>query len=165
MASASPALMAAIVARTASMFRWRRSASLSVAMERTVTFAVMGALESRALSPVLGVEVSGADFTRPLSTADQAELHGLFQRHRLLLFRGQELSDADHLRLCGYVLPVHEQIGYMSNTEVQGFHPDFKLLFHSDFAFTPYQLLGISLYATDLGADAAPTCFVNTEAA
>lgn len=125
----------------------------------------MGGFDTRELSSALGVEVGGVDFTRPLP-ADQAdELRRLFQEHRLLLVRGQELSAEDHLRLCGYVLPVHEQWGYVSNTEIRGFHPEFNLLFHSDFAFTAYPLLGISLYAVELGDDAAPTRFANTELA
>ena len=125
----------------------------------------MGALQVRPLSSVMGVEVSGADFTEPLSDQQAAELKALFQRHRLVLFRGHPLSDDDHLRLCNYLLPAHPQVGYMSNTEVKGFHPDFNLLFHSDFAFTPFPLLGISLYAVELDPDAAPTRFINTEVA
>lgn len=125
----------------------------------------MGTLQARPLSSVTGVEVSGADFTEPLGDDQAAQLKALFQEHRLVLFRGQELSDDDHMRLCNDLLPAHPQIGYMSNTEVKGFHPDFNLLFHSDFAFTRYPLLGISLYAVELDPDAAPTRFINTQAA
>src|SRR4051812_47222040 len=125
----------------------------------------MGSLQARPLSSVIGVEVSGADFTEPLDDEQAAELKALFQQHRLVLFRGQELSDEDHLRLCNHLLPAHPQVGYMSNTEIKGFHPDFNLLFHSDFAFTRYPLLGISLYAVDLDPEAAPTRFINTEVA
>jgi taurine dioxygenase len=126
----------------------------------------MGTLEIRALSPVVGVEVGGVDLTEPLTDHQQAELLEAFREHRLVLFRGQEISDDDHVRLCSYLLPVNEGVGYVSNTEVKGFHPgDFNLLYHSDFMFLEHPLLGISLYAIEVAPDAAGTRFVNTEVA
>ena len=126
----------------------------------------MSALQSRELSPVVGVEVSGVDLTKPLDDEQQAELLDLFRTHHLVLFRGQEISDEDHVRLCSYLLPVNEGVGYVSNTEVKGFHPgDFNLLYHSDFMFMDHPLLGISLCALEVVPDAAGTRFVNTELA
>jgi taurine dioxygenase len=123
-------------------------------------------LEIRELSPVVGAEVSGVDLTRPLDDDQQATLLDAFHRYRLLLVRDQELSDDDHVRLCSYLLPVNEGIGYVSNTELKGFHPgDFNLLFHSDFMFMEHPLLGISLQALEVVPDAAGTRFVNTELA
>ena len=126
----------------------------------------MGDLTIRELSPWAGVEVSGADFTQPLSDANAAELGELFRRYRLVLIRNVELEGADQLRLCGYCAPVHENWGFVSNTEdVPGFDRDCLLLFHSDFAFTGFSLLGISLYAMEIGEGAAPTRFRNTQVA
>src|SRR3954471_5734757 len=125
----------------------------------------MASLTTRQLEPWGAVEVTGADFTQPLSPEQAAELKELFQRHRLLVMRGLDLSGEDQVRLCGYVAPVHEHFGFVSNTEVQGFDRDCELLFHSDFAFTEYPLLGISLYAMEIGEGAAPTRFRNTELA
>ena len=126
----------------------------------------MSELQFSEVSPVVGVEVSGVDLTEPLSAAAQAELLDAFRTHRLVLFRGQKISDDDHVRLCSYLLPVNEGISYVSNTEVKGFHPgDFTLLYHSDFMFMEHPLLGISLCAIEVEPDAAGTRYVNTELA
>ena len=126
----------------------------------------MSTVQTRELSPVVGVEVTGLDLTQPLGDEHQAELLDAFRKHRLVLFRGQEISDDDHVRLCSYLLPVNEGVGYVSNTEIKGFHPgDFNLLYHSDFMFLEHPLLGISLCAIEVEPDAAGTRFVNTELA
>jgi len=126
----------------------------------------MSRLQFQPLSPVVGVEVSGVDLTQPFTDEERAELLDQFHTHRLVLFRGQEISDDDHVRLCSYLLPVNEGVGYVSNTEVKGFHPgDFNLLYHSDFMFLEHPLLGISLCAIEVEPDAAGTRFVNTELA
>jgi taurine dioxygenase len=46
--------------------------------------------------------------------------------------------------------------------EADGYQPEWPLLFHSDFAFTPAPLEGISLYALDLGDGCVPTRFAST---
>src|SRR3954468_1361991 len=126
----------------------------------------MGNLTIRKLEPWAGVEVSGADFSQPLSSDDAAQLGDLFRQYRLLVLREAALEGEDQVRLCNYCAPVHEQWGFVSNTEeVPGFDRDCLLLFHSDFAFTGYSLLGISLYAMEVGEGAAPTRFRNTELA
>lgn len=126
----------------------------------------MSRLQFQPLSPIVGVEVSGIDLTQPFTDEERAELLDQFRTHRLVLFRGQEISDDDHVRLCSYLLPVNEGVGYVSNTEVKGFHPgDFNLLYHSDFMFLEHPLQGISLCAIEVEPDAAGTRFVNTELA
>jgi len=126
----------------------------------------MSTLQFRPLSPVVGVEVSGVDLTQPFTDEQRAELVEQFRKYRLVLFRGQEISDDDHVRLCTYLLPVNEGVGYVSNTEIKGFHPgDFNLLYHSDFMFLEHPLLGISLCAIEVEPNAAGTRFVNTELA
>lgn len=46
----------------------------------------------------LGAEVIGADLTKPLSDAEFAQIHAAFYEHEVIFFRGQELSDEDHIR-------------------------------------------------------------------
>lgn len=46
----------------------------------------------------LGAEIIGADLTRPLSDAEFAQIHAAFYEHEVIFFRGQELSDEDHIR-------------------------------------------------------------------
>jgi alpha-ketoglutarate-dependent taurine dioxygenase len=122
----------------------------------------MGQFECRPLSDALGVELSGVDFTHPFDPPLIDELRALFERHHLLLVRGQDLSDDDHLRVCRYLLTVLDPVSYVSNVEPFGFHPELPLMFHSDYTFTPWPLYGISLYALHLDPGAAPTRYVNT---
>src|SRR5918912_326443 len=77
---------------------------------------VVGQLSIRPLSPTVGVELDGVDFTQPFD---------------------QDLSDDDHLRACRYLLPVLDPVSYVSNVEPLGFHPELPLMFHSDYTFTP----------------------------
>jgi taurine dioxygenase len=56
-------------------------------------------LEIRPLSTALGAEVSGPDFSLPLSAKDVARLQAAFLEHHLLCFRAEPLPPADLLRL------------------------------------------------------------------
>jgi alpha-ketoglutarate-dependent taurine dioxygenase len=126
----------------------------------------MGDLKIRELSPWAGVEVTGADFSQPLSADNANQFGELFRQYRLLVIRNVELEGDDQVRLCNYCAPVHQQWGFVSNTEeTPGFDRDCVLLFHSDFAFTGFSLLGISLYAMEIGDGAVPTRFRNTQLA
>jgi taurine dioxygenase len=78
----------------------------------------------------------------------------------MLLFRDQELSGSDQLRVCRSLRPVVDDIAWVSNVET-GFHPEGELWFHCDFAFTEHPMLGLSLYAVELGEGAAPTRFAS----
>ena len=108
-----------------------------------------------------GVELSGADFSQPLADVDIAAFRDHFFASKLLLVRGQRLSADDQLRLSSYIGPVPDQPTFISNVEETGYHPEVKLLFHSDFAFTPTPLIGISLYCLEMGPSAAATSFVD----
>jgi taurine dioxygenase len=46
----------------------------------------------------LGAEIVGADLTRPLSDDDFATIRDAFYEHEVVYFRGNELSDEDHIR-------------------------------------------------------------------
>ena len=47
-------------------------------------------------------DASGLDLARPLSDADASALVDAVVQFPVLVFRGQDLSDDDHLRLCSY---------------------------------------------------------------
>ncbi len=63
----------------------------------------------RPLTPCFGVEVSGIDLARVTRAQGYAELRQLFETHSALLFRGQNLTDADHLRLAGLFGPIEDR--------------------------------------------------------
>jgi taurine dioxygenase len=113
------------------------------------------------LSPALGAEVCGADLTAPLAAEHVEQLRQLYDRYHLLLFRGQHLSADDHIRACRYLGMVPDPPTLVSNVEPGGFHPEFRLVFHSDYAFLPCPLQGISLHALEVAPDAVPTAFVS----
>jgi alpha-ketoglutarate-dependent taurine dioxygenase len=117
-------------------------------------------VRARPLSDALGVEVVGVDLRAPAGGDDARALRELFDEHGLLLFRSQELSEDDQVRACALFRPVVEPVGWISNVRA-GFHPEVALLWHSDFAFTPHPMLGLSLYAIELAPGAAPTRFAN----
>ncbi len=107
-----------------------------------------------------GVEVRGMNLNGPLDRESVLRLRRLFDDHHLLLFRDQEISGSDQLRLCRSLRPVVDDVAWVSNVEA-GFHPEGELKFHCDFAFTEHPMLGLSLYAIELGEGAAPTRFAS----
>lgn len=55
-------------------------------------------IEIKPSGAALGAEIVGADLTRPLTDADFATIRDAFYEHEVVYFRGQELSDEDHIR-------------------------------------------------------------------
>jgi taurine dioxygenase len=119
-----------------------------------------GNLDTRPLCDAFGVEVRGLSLASELNADTIGRLRGLFDEHHLLLFRGQELSGEDQLRFCRGLRPVADPVAWVSNVEA-GFHPESELLYHSDFAFTPNPMLGLSLFAVELAEGAVPTRFAS----
>ena len=52
--------------------------------------------DMRPLHPRFGVEIIGADLTKPIPDVAFAEIRGAFETHSLLLFRGPVLTDEQH---------------------------------------------------------------------
>lgn len=125
------------------------------------------ALQTRPLSPALGVEVTALDLRDPVEPEVMDELVRLFDRHHLLLFRQQELTNADQVRVAGWFGPTLDEstdgsgATLVSNRDPAGRIREGRLLFHSDLAFTPEPILAISLYAIEVPTDGAPTLFAN----
>jgi taurine dioxygenase len=62
------------------------------------------------LTPVIGVEISGLDLSKPLSAEQEAELRAVQGAYHVLVFRDQHLSNDDHkrfARMWGTRLHVH----------------------------------------------------------
>jgi taurine dioxygenase len=112
------------------------------------------------LDAPFGVEVGGVDLRRPFGPDDQRRFRRLFDTHHLLLFRDQRLDGEDQLRFCRSLRPVVDPVAWVSNVE-DGFHPEGELLYHCDYAFTARPMLGLSLYAVELGEGAAPTGYAS----
>ena len=98
----------------------------------------------------LGAEISGADLTKPLDDASFAQIRAAFYQHEVIYFRGQELSDDDHIRFSagfgklrqlklGSQLHVdHPEIFVVSNIVKEGKHIgsyDAGIFWHTDGAY------------------------------
>jgi len=118
-------------------------------------------LELRPLHPALGVEVNGLDVSKPFAVEDVRSLRGAFDRYGLVLIRQLGIDATDHRRLVELLGPVREAQSHISNVEPDGYHPEWAMLFHSDYIFTETPVLGISLYPLELAQGVAPTRFAN----
>src|SRR5688500_19930522 len=56
-----------------------------------------------------GVEVHGASLSAELEAPIAGLLRELFDEHHLLLFRGEDLTSEDQVRVCSYLRPRSEE--------------------------------------------------------
>jgi alpha-ketoglutarate-dependent taurine dioxygenase len=130
------------------------------------------------LSPTFGVAVGGVDLSEPIGPEDAAHLRALFFRHRLLVFRDQQLEaehqtafmsiinkvimDPERPIIESAAVPLAERYSWMSNTESGTYGPSSsEYCFHADHMFTPQGALqAISLFAVEM-EQPAPTVFAN----
>lgn len=124
----------------------------------------MGTLSWRPLEP-FGVEIE-RDLAQPLTPAEAAELRELFNRHGLLLARGQSLGMDRQQELCALLGPIllrEGENGYMTN---EGGGPSSsELNWHSDAAYTEHPFDALSLHALDVVDGASSTRFASAEIA
>lgn len=116
------------------------------------------ALEHRSLSP-FGAEVD-VDLSQPLDEADQQALIALIRREKLLIFRDQNLSQADQMRVVGYVGPVLPPETEHFDLTLDDVFGRVKFAYHADIWFTPEPYRFLSLYAVDIDGGTS-TRFVN----
>jgi taurine dioxygenase len=116
----------------------------------------------RRLDP-LGAEVD-LDLSGQLTEAAQDELRAVFHSEKLLVFRGQHLSQADQMRVVGYLGPVvapRTEIAELSLDDVSGRD---KFAFHADIWFRPKPYRQLSLYGIAIDGETT-TNFVSGVAA
>jgi taurine dioxygenase len=135
----------------------------------------------RPLSEVFGVEVLGVDLHLPVSAATVRVLNAALDEHTILLFRDQDLNEADQLGLAdlfgGLSLrsrpdhkraednPYAEKIGLVTNIRKNGKPigslPDGELWFHHDGSFVELPYRATLLYAVEVPEDGGHTLFAN----
>lgn len=124
-------------------------------------------IATRPLSPALGAEILGVDLHQALTPAQEAALRKLLDERQVLLFRRQDITVEDQIRVMRLFGKVSDETHdgsfhtFVSNVLPNGLFGDHELIYHSDFAFGEYQPPVISLYATDVGSAAGPTSFAN----
>jgi len=112
----------------------------------------------RSLSP-FGAEID-LDLARRLDEAGQQALRALLRREKLLVFRGQDLSVDDQIRVVGYVGPVLPPEREHLELSLDDESGRAKFAYHADIWFTPEPYRRLSLYAIDIDG-ATRTHFVN----
>jgi alpha-ketoglutarate-dependent taurine dioxygenase len=130
------------------------------------------AVELRALSESIGVELCGLDLRAAQPDAVRELAIDALRKHLLVLVRGPELSTAEHRRFVEWFGPI-DTVGalgafetprgehYISNTRSDGGAPDGELLRHQDYCFQDRPVPAISLYAEIAPAVGGETVFTN----
>ena len=123
-------------------------------------------LEFNPLGGALGVEVSGLDLSRPIEPEDRERLLRAYDDHLLLSLRCPGLSGDAQLRFAEIFGPLFDErpgefLQYVSNVRDDRIIDEGALLYHSDLAFTPIPVLGLSLFALEIPESGAQTSFAN----
>jgi len=143
-------------------------------------------LEVIKLSPHIGAEIKGLDLSAPLSREQVDALNSLWLEHLVLLFRGQNLSQEDQLRVTeafgepgplgrpreffpkGYE-NLLDKIMLVSNIrengEPIGALPDGEMMFHHDMLHAEIPHKGTFLYAVEIPDHGGNTLFASGYAA
>jgi len=115
------------------------------------------------------LEKFGAEVDFDLRTDEHDdEVKALYEKYGFLLFRNQELTQAQQKRVLAKLGPVLEDfrtVGYVSNTRKDGILGDSEVSFHSDFIYSPVPALGISLHAIEVPYEETWTSFANAAGA
>ncbi|MEP1472636.1 MAG: TauD/TfdA family dioxygenase [Halieaceae bacterium] len=135
----------------------------------------------RNLANTFGAEVEGISVTANPSAEDISATKALWAEHKLLLFRGQNVSEEDlvgfsrefgdleiHVRT-EYLSPEHPEILYVSNMKkegkLMGILSDTEVGWHYDQIYLPRPAVGSLLAAHTLPTDRGNTEFADMAAA
>ncbi len=142
-------------------------------------------IEVTPLSTACGAEIKGIDLTRPLSAATIATIKEAWNRHLVLVFRGQTLAQDDQLRFASYfgelgdrkkapeqlrgraegIQQDNQKILLVSNIKVDGkaigAFGEGEFWFHIDGGYTPRPYRYTFLYAIEVPSIGGNTLFSN----
>lgn len=125
----------------------------------------MGTLSFEPTGGPLGAFVHGLDF----DDIDGPAVREALNKYRLLCFRGQEITDAEHTALASSLGHLATEgtgfITLVSNVAPGGALGSDAASWHSDYMFYPAPYEYISLYALELPASGTQTRFVDAVAA
>ncbi len=143
-------------------------------------------VEFRKLSRHTGAEILGIDLAKPLAQSDIDEIWKLFVEHTMILFRGQQLDQAELVTATGQFGKVAEitrpkevqtsgqkkllpQIMLITNIREDGkpigAHPDGEMWFHHDTIHREVPTKATLLYALEVPTYGGNTAFANLFAA
>jgi len=108
-----------------------------------------------------GVELSDVNLAEPLQTDMARRIVELFDQHKLLVVREQDLSEHEHARLLSLFGPVLGSKGEYREISSDGNLGAGPLDWHSDLAFTEKPFKVISLFAKEVNDGQSWTAFAN----
>jgi taurine dioxygenase len=128
----------------------------------------------------LGAELRGLELSQPLAPEGVAAVHRAWSEHGVLLFRGQRLTEDQHIafsRQLGPIEPPHStsqahfsgrypEILVVSNIGEDGQPKDYDLgnaeaMWHTDMSYREAPPSGSALYAREIPPVGGNTCFLN----
>lgn len=134
-------------------------------------------LQIEPLSAAAGAEVLGLDLSAPLGAARMAAVERAWYRYKVLLFRGQDLSEEGQFafaRQFGPLQKVRSAVHltgdnvyamHVSNREVNGqpgLLPEGEMQFHADQCYYERPCKATILYGIEIPKAGGNTCFIDT---
>ncbi|MGI9414902.1 MAG: TauD/TfdA dioxygenase family protein, partial [Hyphomicrobiales bacterium] len=137
------------------------------------------------LHPQFGVDVHGVDLRQATETVLYPQIREVFEKHSLVLFRGQHLSDAEHLAFARLFGPIEDRSnirmdgapkvsynvsnedgdgGVLSEDDLHLLNLKSNMLWHTDSTFLPCPALANVLQARVVPAEGGATEYVSTRA-
>lgn len=154
-------------------------------MQDTVALNVTPKIWVKPLSPACGAEIGGIDLTRPLAEHEVKAIQDAWNKHLVLVFRGQKVAQDDQLRFASYfgdlgsrkqapealraraegVEQTHEKVLLVTNIKAEG-QPigafgDGEFWFHIDSGYSARPYKYTFLYALELPSRGGNTKFSN----
>ena len=132
-----------------------------------------GRWNGRRMTPTIGLELSDISLGDDFSDEDIQELRKLLMQHKVLVFREQDITPAEHVALARRFgeLEVHPMLGHHpDHPELVTFVHDGNYagsenLYHSDTSFYPAPSMGSMLRCVECPEVGGDTIFVNMAAA
>ena len=120
------------------------------------------------VSAALGVLVDDVDVRQASTDEWDALRRMLFETDHLLVLRGPELDDAEHLEAVRHFGPVADEgfgtpalVKFVSNHRADGALGSMAASWHIDYGFFPHPYQAISLYGLEIPPGGTETRFVN----
>ena len=135
-------------------------------------------IEIERLSPALGAAVTGIDLREPVEAPTRDAILDAWREHHMLVFPGQLLDDADHVRACeifGEIQPerlnphladdANPAVHFVSNIRDDGILPHGDIVFHMDQMQYEKPSQAMSLYGIQIPSTGGETIFSNSHLA
>ena len=146
----------------------------AVAAERERLLGLRWAsFDLRPVGATLGAEVAGLDLTAPLADEVVAELRAALLAHKVLVFRDQPMTSAQHVALTGRFGPAGIHPLMAPNPDHPGVEhvergldaTGFENAWHSDISWHPTPSMGTILHALVVPPTGGDTLFADAVAA